>query len=148
MVCALNNKETSKPVIKLRLEPKKRKKRDLEEDKEEESKRDKKSDKTKTTKTKITKIPVYGCPKNYERIIAEGIDLCFRFGEDKATKKDLIIEFDEAKKHCEEDGATLLYFSNYNEALNIWKWLGKTMNTLAKISRNAICIAKSLIYII
>ena len=68
---------------------------------------------------------MYGCPKNYERIIAEGIDLCLRFGEDKKTKKDLIIEFDKGKEHCEEDGATLLYFSNYNEALNIWKWLGK-----------------------
>ena len=124
MVCALNNRETSKPVIKLRLEPKKRKKRDAEEDSKEDKKEEGKSDE-KSDKTKTTKKPVYGCPKHYERIIAEGIDLCLRFGEDKKTKKDLIIEFDKGKEHCEEDGATLLHFSNYNEALNIWKWLGK-----------------------
>ena len=114
--CVLNNEETSKPVIKLRYGAKKRRKRDAGK----KGKSDEKLDKTKASKT-----PVYGCPTNYERIIAEGIDLCFRFGEHKTTKKDLITEFDEAKNHCEQDGGALLYFSNYNEALNIWKWLGR-----------------------
>ena len=89
MGCALNNQETGKPVIKLRLEPKKRRKRDA----------DKEDDRSveKSDKTKITKSPVYGCPEKYERVTSEGIDLCFRFGEDKKTNKDLIIEFDKAK---------------------------------------------------
>ena len=114
--CILNNQETGQPVIKLRLESKKRRKRDVEE----KGDSDKKSDKTKTTK-----IPVYGCPTNYDRIIGQGIDLCIRYGEDKDTKKELVIDFEDAKKHCMQDGATLLYFSNFNEALSIRKWLGK-----------------------
>ena len=114
--CILENQETGKPVIKLKFEPKKRRKRDVD-------KKGKSED--KSNKTTTTKIPMYGCPTNYERIAAEGIDLCIRFGKDKTKKKDLLIEFDAAKKHCEQDGASLLYFSNYNETLNIWKWLGK-----------------------
>ena len=114
--CVLNNQEAGEPVIKLKYGAKKRRKRDANK----KSKSDEKSN-----QTKISTPTVYGCPRNYDRIIDQGIDLCIRFGVDKTTKKELIIDFEDAKKHCEQDGATLLYFSSFDESLSIKKWLGK-----------------------
>ena len=122
----MNGEETAKPVIKLKLGMGKRKKRDLKR---------KRRSITKSNSTKTSSTAVHGCPMNYERLTLEGIDICLRIGKTKA-KKDLIAEFEDAMMYCAQDAATLLYFSDFNEALKIWKWLGKIDEYLSNFPNN------------
>ena len=119
--CLLSQQDIGDPTLRLKLGSKRnRKKRDA-------SRRNKGRGKIEnTTNSNSTNVPtVYGCPANYERITDSKIDICLRFGKLANTEKDVVAKYNEAKKHCWQDNAKLLYFLDSNEALKIWKWIGK-----------------------
>ena len=70
----------------------------------------------------VSNATQYGCPTNYKRITEY---ICLRYGTTDDKTVDLVTNYEEAKRHCAVDGAKLLYFSSSDEALKIWKWLGK-----------------------
>ena len=72
--------------------------------------------------SKVSNATKYGCQMNYKRITEY---ICLRYGTTDDKTVDLVTNYEEAKRHCAVDGAKLLYFSNSDEALKIWKWLGK-----------------------
>ena len=116
----MSQQDIGDPILRIKLGSKRnRKKRDARQ-------RNKGRGKTEnTTNSNSTKVPtVYGCPTNYDRITDSKIDICLRFGKLDDTEKDLVANYDDAKKHCEQDNAKLLYFLDSSEALKIWKWLG------------------------
>ena len=117
----MSQQDIGDPTLRLKLGSKRnRKKRDA---------RRRNKDRGRTEhppNSNSTKVPtVYGCPNNYDRITDSKIDICLRFGKLDDTEKDLVAKYGEARKHCGQDNAKLLYFLDFNEALRIWKWLGK-----------------------
>ena len=110
--CAMNGQEImekNKMIIKHKNARKKRDAKDSDSGEENEQSIGSKAEK-------------YGCPTNYKRISEY---ICLRYGTTDDKTVDLVTNYEEAKRHCAVDGAKLLYFSNSDEALKIWKWLGK-----------------------
>ena len=71
----------------------------------------------------------YGCPVNFERITEY---ICMHFGRTDDNKKDLVIDFEQAKDYCRARDAKLMYILNVNESLKIWKWFGKYIKNFPK----------------
>ena len=67
----------------------------------------------------------YGCPINFERVTEY---ICMHFGRTDDNKKDLVIDFEQAKDYCRARNAKPMYILNSDESLKIWKWLGKYLN--------------------
>ena len=124
----MNQQDIRDPTLKLKLGSKRsRKKRQARRRNKDRGKTESSSN---SNSTKVSMV--YGCPTNYDRITDSKIDICLRFGKIDNTEKDLVGKYDEAKKHCGKDNAKLLYFLDSNEALKIWKWLGKNIS-LSKV---------------
>ena len=129
----MNGEEVEEEAVKLKITgTKKRKKKDVGDTDYGREKRRAKSRKSKSsTASTASKVKKYGCPPKYERITEY---ICLRYGmkEDqditgKVIKKYFVTDLENAEKDCKKDSAKLLYFSNPDEAVKIWKWLGKDM---------------------
>ena len=71
-----------------------------------------------TAKTK------YGCPVGFTRVTEY---VCLHYRND-SNGNAVPSTFEESQKYCQHQnkGASVLYFSNNDEALKTWKWLGKS----------------------
>ena len=68
--------------------------------------------------------PKFGCPEGFEKVSEY---MCVHMQQD-AYKKAIPNTFKESKEYCEgiESGAHLLYFTSPNDAMKLWKWLGRS----------------------
>ena len=62
--------------------------------------------------------PKYGCPKGFEKVTEY---FCLHLNDERSKT------IDESKEYCQNQNkeATLLYFSDFDEASKVWEWLGK-----------------------
>ena len=65
----------------------------------------------------------YGCPKDFIKLSEY---MCIHVRKDK-TGHPIETEFEDSRSYCTKivDGASLIYFLNLDDAVRLWRWLGK-----------------------